>query len=248
MRTEFSSAQSLVRRAERHIEELRYQVEMFNRLRPYQVFLERQPSMGMDFLKATLNAEVPEQIPCIIFDALNCLRSALDHSVYAAVEVWTKSPAGKYIKFPFGDTEEDFERQFKNGAKGVPEVFRDFFRRLAPFQNGNVALWGLNKLRNSNVHQILEPIGARTGFGMRMGHIGSLTTHNTWDKVRSELLIASSPLGCMGTFEATFSFDLAFTADTPFPRRSTFQTLEQIRKLVTEIVSNLEAEAIRVSG
>src|SRR3990172_11409377 len=67
-----------IRRAQRHIAELEECIQAFLRAGPYSVQVEEDAASGSHLLKVATLHTLPEEIPLIIGDAANNLRSALD--------------------------------------------------------------------------------------------------------------------------------------------------------------------------
>ena len=73
-------------------------------------------------LKVSFPADAPPRISALAFDAINCIRSSLDHCVFDAARIVGGKPSPKYTKFPHGKTKTDAENDLIRKKAEVPAV------------------------------------------------------------------------------------------------------------------------------
>jgi hypothetical protein len=98
----FESPKLLVDRAKRDLTEFKEVESVFLSKRTYAFFTENDPKTWDMVFKAKPDGELPKDIPVIVFDVINCLRSSLDHAVYDSSALLGGDSKPKYTKFPFG--------------------------------------------------------------------------------------------------------------------------------------------------
>src|SRR6267378_5127973 len=95
----FYSSKYSIAHAKRRVRELDGELTEFIKTYPYTCSVEADPQGGQDIHKIKLIKPMPTSIPGTAFDAVNNLRSALDHATYATAIAAKKS--GKHAHFPF---------------------------------------------------------------------------------------------------------------------------------------------------
>lgn len=153
----FESARALHARGKWHLGFLTFERSGYINKQPYTIIREHDPETGLNLWKAKVVVQPDPQMACMVFDAVNCFRSALDHAVFAAVQKIGGVADPDSTKFPFGDSYKEAEEQFEGRARRVPASIRDFLLDFKPYKGGNDLLWGFNKIRNSKIHRILAP-------------------------------------------------------------------------------------------
>ncbi len=116
------------------------------------------------------------EIPLLAGEALQQMRSALDHLTWFLVDVGcvaqniTISDSDrKQIGFPIIDTDSptQYEASRKRKVKGMTQAAIDAIDAAKPYEGGNDCLWGLNQLNNIDKHRLLIAAGAQ------VAHIGA---------------------------------------------------------------------------
>lgn len=88
-----------LQRAEEHLGDLIGQHGLFRERNPYRMLLEDDPEPGYNLWRAKIVEDPPlEKWSAIVGDCVHALRSALDHTAYALVQV--ANPGTDYTEFP----------------------------------------------------------------------------------------------------------------------------------------------------
>ncbi|MGD9540643.1 hypothetical protein [Methylocystis sp.] len=248
MDSPFSSPKALHARAQAHIREFSHKAHsQFLDRKPYLRASEMNPHTREQLLKLRFTKEIPPELPCIAFDAINCLRSALDHSVYDASRV-IKQADVRFTKFPVGKTRDEAENEFSkpNRAIDVPPCIRDYILDFKPYkEGGNRLLWGLNEIRNAKIHRTLAPVGGIIdGLGISNGYIGTMVTLSEWDAEKNELTYAS--IQECRDLQLQVSVDIAFAQSTEMARIPVIGALRDVSSIVASVIDGLEAETARI--
>jgi hypothetical protein len=155
-----------LRRAQHHIRDFKATFDKFIAEKPWTRFVDKDSDPGKDLLKIKFTQNMPEMLPCILFDAANNLRAVLDQCGYASA-VASKSPSLKAIKFPFGPTEQDFRNNLAGGCKDLLPEIRAIFGNFNAYKGGNDTLWAINEIANANKHLALTPLVANPSATFR---------------------------------------------------------------------------------
>lgn len=149
----FYSSRYCVNRAKYHINEFQRLKKAFVEAKPYTIVAQYDsPTNEGLILSMKLTAELPTELPGLVFDTVSNLRAALDQMMFSMV--------GKFTYFPFGDDISDFENNAIGRSKldkKLPVEIFDCIRQLKPYKGGNDFLWSLNKLCNTQKHGTLIP-------------------------------------------------------------------------------------------
>jgi hypothetical protein len=201
---------------------------------------------GDDLRKVRFNSDVPLEIACIAFDAINALRSALDHAVFSATSIVTGGAEPEQTKFPFGLTRANAEKQFQEGARDVPTKLRPLILSFRPYKDGDAVLWGLNRIRNTKIHRALTPF-ATAGIGFRLrgtGTVGRYEDMNEWNPITRELTYARTR-DVSPTISVKPNFGFAFGSATDLPVLRVNGVLNHVAEVTARVISALEVETNR---
>lgn len=135
---------------------------------------------------------IPQKISMDIRAVARDLRDALDHAVYASsVAIFGGNP--KKTKFLVADKPEGIENDIKkNLCKDVHEDIVALMVKENVTENGNTAIWSLNKFRNKSSHRVVSPTNAESGgFGISTMR-GDMTfdSMNEWRSTSRRLYFA----------------------------------------------------------
>jgi hypothetical protein len=192
----FDSAKRTLSRAQGHIRDLEAKINAFVSEKPWSCVIEDEPGLGGQAIKIKFNRGLPEILPCIVFDAVNNLRSVLDQCGYAAA-LAGKVTDPKSAYFPFGDDIPGLDNVIKGRCKDVPPEIVKLFRSFSPYKGGNDSLWAMNKLCNSQKHCMLVPIGMKSASASFRGTISGKGWRSEitslgdmgWDAAKNELTL-----------------------------------------------------------
>lgn len=151
----FSSAKSTLRRAQHHIGDLSARLKALVKEHAWAYDIDRDTDGVTEVHKIKLWKPFPDDLPCIIFDAVNNLRACLDQTSYAACAA-NGCSALDFAYFPIVRGEEFYADKI-NGIKGLHPEIRTLFAAFKPYKGGNSSFWALNELCNTKKHARLIP-------------------------------------------------------------------------------------------
>jgi hypothetical protein len=266
MREPFHSSKYSIAHAKRRIRELEADIELFIKSDPYTRSVEPDTKRGKDIHKIKLIKPMPAPIPGTAFDALNNLRSALDQAGYVTASA--RGKAGDHAHFPFGDTLQEAERGHKDKGRSR-EIPWQIFNHMLSYKpylrpDGNVLLWALNKLCNSNKHEVISPIviaGTGLNFGEMVSEIETPfgisavgVTSVSWPSgggkpivcVDNEIEVFSITSGESTKYDLTVSLFIGVTKIDIVAGKPLGALLNDFAGIVERIVLGIEAEARRL--
>jgi hypothetical protein len=209
----FKSPKGMLSRAKRHLADLEVQINTFARDKPWTIVIEKDADGATNVVKIKFTERLSDQLPHIVFDCINNLRSALDQAAFAIGSKHIGHSAPKAAKFPFGPTEADMLNNAAGGCKDLPAEIRTLFEGFKPYKGGNNALWAMNELCNAPKHKIIYPVvigGAGVGLGgnFAVGAGGLQLGMQRWDSEKNEMEFARFPDGAI---QGNPNFNVAFT-------------------------------------
>ncbi len=249
----FKSPKSMIRHAERHIAEFQARINAFFHDKPWAIVVEKDSDGVTNVLKVKFTKELSDELPHLVFDAANNLRSALDQIAFVVGVKHKGIDSPKSAKFPFGPTEADMLNNLAGGCKDLPTEIRDLFKGFKPYKGGNNALWALNELCNTPKHKILYPAvmeGGVVGFGRGGFTIGSGGLHirRRWDSEKNEMEFARWPEGALQgdpNFQVTFGVTLG-DVDQVIRGQEPVMMLYIMTNAVNSVLMATEAECRRI--
>lgn len=137
----------LIARARELAEELESIDLEYDQSDPYAVTIEPDAASG-EFVHRLHVKPYPIRAKVVAADAVNNLRSSLDHLIVRSREL--AGGTGR-SGFPFGASRENFERAFRQ-MRGVPLPISEYIFELNPFSEGNERLYGITTLSGGNKH------------------------------------------------------------------------------------------------
>lgn len=122
--------------------------------------------------------EVSPVFSMIAGDALQNLRSALDHLIHQAIFKNTgKWPTKRIISFPIGkDAAEYPPPKFGGRVEGLGDTAIKILASLKAYKGGNEWLWRLHSLNNLDKHRLLIPA------------FTNLSSHRITSKIRGKMM------------------------------------------------------------
>ncbi|MCK1638939.1 hypothetical protein IVA95_15340 [Bradyrhizobium sp. 157] len=155
----FESPKRTIQRAKHHIDDLERHVIAFTASNTWTHVVDLDADGFHHLHKIRWSRSLPDDLPSILFDAVNNLRSALDQCGYACAMA-AKNKSTKHIKFPFAKDETHFLRALPGCCKDLPAEIIALFRSYNAYKGGNDVLWALNELCNTKKHFSLVPMTA----------------------------------------------------------------------------------------
>jgi hypothetical protein len=251
----FDSPRLTLVRAQHHIDDFKSIINGFLDPQPWAYVVDNKSEPGKDVHKIIFNRDLPEMLPCVLFDATNNLRAVLDQIGYASA-VAAQSPSLKATKFPFGPTEEKWRNNLAGGSKDVPSEIRALFETLNAYEGGNATLWALNELANAKKHLALVPLmigSARATFrasvpdGTKVGHIiGPDGVSRGWNPTKREMILITVEAGFDPHISGNFSFNVAIESIDVIRIRPAVDVLQEMRKIVESVLVASERECRRL--
>ncbi|HEY6804810.1 MAG TPA: hypothetical protein VI306_14645 [Pyrinomonadaceae bacterium] len=157
-----------VKWAEKHIGDLNNGIAGFIKSKPYKVRAERDPLSRQPTYYIDSIRDLPRDAAAIAGDAIQNLRSALDHLNWHLVEVGClaqnislSDSDKKRIAFPIIDHSitTQYETEIARKVKGMRQKTIDKINDIKPYKGGNDLLWKLHKLNNIDKHRFLLTAG-----------------------------------------------------------------------------------------
>jgi hypothetical protein len=145
--------------AQKHILELERTLSEFWKSYPYRVLVKDHTDEGEQLRSWFLYdlSPVPITIPLLAGDALQNMRSALDHLIHQAIFKSSGSwPTKRIIGFPIGKNAAEYPPpNFGGKVEGLRQEGKDILERMKPYHGRNEALWRLHSLNNIDKHRVL---------------------------------------------------------------------------------------------
>jgi len=251
----FRSPQLTLMRAQHHIRDFKATVDKFVADKPWTRFVDKDSNPGKDLHKIKFTQQMPEMLPCILFDATNNLRAVLDQAGYASA-VAGKSPSTKATKFPFGPTEEKWRNNLAGGCKDLPTEIRALFESFKAYKGGNDTLWAVNEIANSNKHLALKPLVIANPSAFFSGRITTrkLTANVAspgefgvgWDPGKNEITLMSVLPGTQTDINTNITFAVAIDGVETLGGQSAVGVLDSMARIVEGVLVATEAECRRL--
>jgi hypothetical protein len=199
--------------------------------------------------KLRLGGPLPDSLTRFTVQAIENLRSALDHATCAVV---VGSAGKKGTHFPFGDTKREFDKAVRTRCKHVPDEIKALFRSFKPYKRGNPPIWALNKICNTHKHRtIIEPTRTIRKFTImdvpfELWLQLSRPARPAWNRRKNEIVISRAPGEGTVHNDVEFFVGIAFGKVPIFVGAPALATLRYLTREVNSIVMAIEAEARRI--
>lgn len=243
----FAGPESKIRRAQRLISELEACLQQFLRDGACSVEVHEDTTTGSHLLKVVTPKPLPEDIPLIIGDAANNLRSALDILISAFIR-----KAGGNVavgSLPVHETRENLEGALQRSEiqKMRPDVAQFILNTVKPYKDGNFSVWALSKLDNVNKHRLVIPVIAVTrlsGISARDDNNNTFTNLTvTVDHGRIMNLIQTGARMHI-TNPGTPAIAVLFDQGHPFEGQPVVQTLHQLVSHISNVIQSFRPFAL----
>ena len=145
-------------RADKHIFELTERIRSFQESGPYTFLHKDDLDTGERTVYVHFVKGVPTDLSAIIGDALQNLRSALDHLATHLVTIGA-TPRVKKPYYPIFESAEKYETEKMGKIEGMrPEAIKAI-DATEPYPRGNGwILWDLHTMNNRDKHRLLIPV------------------------------------------------------------------------------------------
>jgi hypothetical protein len=173
-----------VSRADAHLCALDLELASWRKNEPCRIIFEAQPDPSYYLLCAVDLKPVPDAVTLIIGDALQCLRTSLDHLVWQLTRDWSGIPEKSgHIEFPvFWDDADAFAEKGRGSRKiaGIHPDAKKIIVDLQPLQPGDSytssPLYRLHELNRRDKHRKLI-VAVVTGEINQISVPGALNMH-----------------------------------------------------------------------
>jgi hypothetical protein len=240
----FESMSVLWGRAQDHLEEFReWEMRLIDKYRKA-AFFASDPETGDILLKCPPIKNPPLAGSGIVFDCVNCLRSSLDHAVFDASILLGGDPKPRNTKFPFGGTAEQAAANLDNEEAEVPEILRPHLLAFKPYKGGNDLLWGLNKLRNSKIHQTLEAMITAPAANLEGSIKHMVVLNGPEPSLDDDLTLMRIQAGAeMEGAKPSVVAEIVFSEESPFPGQEAEKVLGEMVDEVLKVLKDIQAKA-----
>jgi hypothetical protein len=192
-----------VERANEHIQDVESVLDLFFASDPYRVAVKDDLKAGKRLYYIDSMLDIPTSLFAIVGDAIQNLRSSLDHLSYQLVLAAGNTPTN-VTSFPIAkDATEYVTPKFRRKIKGMRQEAIDRIDAIKPYKGGNNVLWRLHRLNNIDKHRVL--VAAATS------HLGHNPTPRQRERI-TKIVQARHP-----DLSATSLKGMYFTARTAFP-------------------------------
>jgi hypothetical protein len=225
----FAGPKSLLRRAHQLISDLESGILAFTQEKPWSHIVEKDSGGTGDVHKIKFTDRLSDDLPNVLFDAANNLRSVLDQAAFASARLYGKTQPTS-AKFPFGRTEAFMINNARGGCKDLPPTIQTLFVSFKPFKGGNSTLWALSELANTPKHMMMVPVVIGGGGLLISSDVsGPVTFENPeWDSVNNEIVF----LRIAPETKVSYNAQIAFSVT-----RSISETLFAANTLLLHCVS-----------
>jgi hypothetical protein len=258
-----------VERAKKHVSDLEAGVGTFLGTQPYVVRTNRDPQTRQPVHYLASVGNTPVVLATITGDAIQNLRSALDHLAHHLVSVGKGRPGPFYhSEFPIFDSATEYETGKGRKIEGMRPEAKQAIDAVKPYKGGNDTLWRLHKLNLTDKHRFLITVGSAFrsvdlgGFVLRE-MLNSLPPSDPMREGLTKQIKDSSsraflsPGNRMFPLKAgdelfrgrpddeadedlEFRFDVAFSESQVIEGESILETLHQMADLVGNIVATFK--------
>lgn len=159
---------SKVERANEHILDFERSFTAFRDANPYFVDTKRDPHTRELIYYVRNTVDIPPRFALVAGDAIQNLRSALDHLACQLVRSNGQIP-GKATEFPICRSAKEYKSESTRKVKGVRPDAKEAIDAIEPYKGGRgEELWVLHELNIIDKHRLLVAVGAAF-TGMNIG-------------------------------------------------------------------------------
>ena len=253
-----SKIRAKLTRAEHHIQDFQLATQAFYDTTPYTVAVREDAQAGKRVYYIDKADILPDALAAIAADAIQNLRSSLDHLAYQLVLHGRSGTEPDWpVYYPIAKGASEYPAWRGGSIKDVRQEVIDAIDATEPYKGGKGhALWQLNELTGSDKHQILVGAGAfysgvdiavdirnmalKLGFGnAKIPDILLRPADKLLPlKVGDELYI--EPLDNEVAQDRRFTFDISFNAPGIIEGEPAIKTLKDMSNLVGSIIDTFE--------
>lgn len=240
----FASPRLTLARAEHHIGELSRSINEFRHANPGTYVVEPDLESQHDIHKIRFGHKPSEDWPCILFDAANNLRAALDQAGYASA-IAAQSVSLKHIKFPFAKDCAHWANA-AGSCKDLPTEIRDIFMATDAYKGGPNLLWAMNELCNTQKHFRLMPLALGNMVLTVSPAPNAVIRRAIWNPENLELIFLEVQSGHETQYNTHFSYNIAVEGIETLEGKDILHAAQGMRNTVNGILIATEAECRRM--
>jgi hypothetical protein len=241
--------------AKRRAAEFQGEVAAFLNSNPYAKVIEQNADGTEDLYKIKLVKPMPIGLRGVAFDTVNSLRAALDQAGFAAARAAGND--GRDTHFPFRENISEMQGTIKQHARGegrskdIPAEIFAVMVAFQPYKGGNDLLWALNKLCNTQKHEIVVPMALRNAGGVvnRViveGGPAAFGIPAQWDSAKQEMILVRVARGVPRSVDIQVDTFIAIGKVDGVEGQPAIGILNGLTGVVERITSAIEAEATRI--
>jgi hypothetical protein len=149
--------------AKEHITDLERELRSFLDTKPYEVGTKRDPQTRKLIYYLTGVKDTPSRVASITGDALQNLRSSLDHLAWQLVLANSCSP-GNGTGFPIAESAMKYKQLRARNVQGMSQAAIKAIDAIKPYKGGNDALWRIHELNRIDKHRTVVTVGSAFAF------------------------------------------------------------------------------------
>jgi hypothetical protein len=150
-----------VERAKKHIADVNARIVTFINTNPYAVSCKVEAETRRPVYYISKVSEIPVDLAMIAGDAIQNLRTSLDHLARQLHLMVPGANPDAEFNFPVHNTAKDHEAFLKRVVKRLRQDAVDALRAAQAYKGGNGhQLWVLNRLNNIDKHRVLVTVGS----------------------------------------------------------------------------------------
>ena len=154
----FEEARLLVRRARQHIDDLNSEFDRYITDEPWRGFCEPNAEGNEYIYRFGITKQLDPYLKTVAADAVNNLRSALDHIVAECARL-NGAVHVERLYFPFASSSAELDQQLAGRKyRCLPPKVRDYIRGTAPNPEGDDRLYALTRISGGIKHWKLMPV------------------------------------------------------------------------------------------
>jgi len=238
----FTSAKSVFRRANHHITNLKSEINVSTPDKPYSYTVDVESDGTTQKHKFKFSESFSDDIACIMFDAINNLRSCLDQMTHAIARKH-RGPSKNFAYFPICRDRVHWANRIKGMKNDLPAEIASLFEYFQPYKGGNDALWAVNYMANIKKHDVLIPVDFGRAVLWESSPGNDTIIHKVWDKNEIEFTTPGTDFGR----NREFSFSIVVRdAEEVVNDKSPVTLLDAMSREVERVLVGTEAECRRI--
>lgn len=226
-------------------------VKAFMARKPYKLVSKPHRNGTHDILKLrTKRRRLPASFADLSNDAIENLRAALDHTIYAIADATpTVDPKRlRDIYFPFGRDKARFAKRIRETCPGFRKEILALLCAFHPYKGGNDTLWAINEMavisKHKTVTKIIFSIPAAHTY--EISGVTHLALPPVFNRDKNEFVLGLIPHGSRARYNAGFAYQIGFEDIPILAGKPAVGILTQMARIVDGILTGLERESRRI--